>query len=312
MEVDDKISVIIPTYNRKEQLKECIHSILEQSYNNIEIVIIDDCSTDDTENFLNKNFSDNRIFYIKNKENSGAGISRKNGYNIATGKYIIFCDDDDYYVDNDFFKNAINILKDDLILMVCSNSYIKYEKENKQILKKLNFENMIDSKKYLENFQLKYSKPNSTFSTVFRKSSLDASNVESMEMMNDSSIYLRALLNDGKIYIYETPTGVYRIHSKNITFNLSAEFIIDNLKEKKYIYEIIDKKNILNNVTRWFEEQILLTIRYFIFGNNPDKEEIKKILKWLKQNYKNYYKINFKIKLFILKKNIKKLLNNKT
>lgn len=300
-----KISIIIPTYNRINELKECIDSILNQSYNNFEIIIVDDCSKCDVKKELDKIYNDDRIYFFQNEENGGAGTSRHNGYLKATGDYIIFCDDDDYYIDNDWFKNAVQIFENEEINLICSNSIIKYEKENKTIVSKLNFESMIDAKEYLKKFQYGYQKPNSTFPTMFRKTILDKSDLKNMKMVNDSSIYLRSLIGEGKVYVYEKPVGVYRIHSKNITFNIKADFLIANLEEKKYIYDKICEQKLISDVNLWLENQTMLTANYFITGTLPTKEERNKVYNWIKNNLKNYKKMLLKLELLYIKSKMK-------
>lgn len=297
-----KISVIIPTYNRMDHLKECIDSILLQTYSNFELIVVDDCSKENVEAVI-KSYNDCRIKLLKNQKNSGAGYSRKHGYSHVTGEYVIFCDDDDYYVDNAFFENAINIFENSEINLICCNSYVKYEKENKIEFSKLNFDNMVDTQEYLKKFHVEYKKPNSTFSTIFRKSVLDKSNLKEMNMVNDASIYLRALIVDGKVGVYENPVGIYRIHSKNISFNIKADFLIKNLEEKKYVYEIIKNRN-WDNYDVWFEKQVMLTCKYFICGSIPSKDERNKVYIWIKNNLKEYKKILFKLKLLYIKSKI--------
>lgn len=106
----DKISVIIPTYNRGNSIIKSINSILMQTYQNIEIIVIDDCSIDDTESLISE-LNDNRIKYIKLKENKGANFARNIGINLATGKYITFQDSDDIYRMNKLEKQYKNLLK---------------------------------------------------------------------------------------------------------------------------------------------------------------------------------------------------------
>ena len=94
----DLVSVIIPFYKKKKYIYETVSSILEQTYDNIEIVIIyDDLEKDDL-NFLRKNFSDNeKIRIIVNDRNLGAGLSRNKGIAVARGKYVGFIDADDLW-----------------------------------------------------------------------------------------------------------------------------------------------------------------------------------------------------------------------
>lgn len=304
---EKKISIIIPTYNRKYQLKECIDSILKQTYTNYEILVIDDCSKDNTEEFLKENYNDNRIIYIRNKINSGAGYSRKNGYNNSTGDYIIFCDDDDYYIEDEYLNRVVEIFEDENISLIFSNSYVHYEKENKYVLNKLNYKGILPVEELLENFQFKYMKPNSTFTAVFRKKILEKGQMENMKMVNDSSIYLRGLISVGKVFVNEGIIGIYRIHSKNITFNIKADFLIENLNEKKYIYNKIKENRIFEDVNYWFEKQVILTVGYFFSGTNPEKKEKEKIYLWIKNNVNFKNNIYLKLKIIEYKVTLKKI-----
>ena len=107
---DDKISVIIPTYNRGKYIIESLISVLKQTYHNLEIIVIDDFSTDNTE-FLISQFKDDRIKYIKLKENKGANFARNLGIEMATGNYITFQDSDDIYHLDKIEKQFKNIIK---------------------------------------------------------------------------------------------------------------------------------------------------------------------------------------------------------
>ena len=92
--INPLVSIIIPTYNRPKYLKRAIGSTLNQTYENLEIIIIDDCSTQDISTVVNE-FQDNRIKYFKNTTNQGSVFSRNRGLSICTGEYVNFLDDDD-------------------------------------------------------------------------------------------------------------------------------------------------------------------------------------------------------------------------
>ena len=93
-----KISVIMPVYNAEKYLSIAIESILNQTYKNIELICVDDCSSDNSLKIIeNYQKQDARIRIIKNEENSGPGISRDKGIDVATGKYVAFIDSDDFY-----------------------------------------------------------------------------------------------------------------------------------------------------------------------------------------------------------------------
>lgn len=284
----EMISVIIPTYNRKNQISECLNSIFMQSYKNFEIIIVDDCSTDGTEEYIKNTILDERVRYIKNDKNSGAGVSRKNGFINSNGEYLVFMDDDDFYIDEVFFEKCIEKFENEDVKIICSNSYTGYEVEEKYVFNKLNFSDNLSIEEYLSKFQFGYEKPKSTFTTMFRKSNLINVNFDNMTMVNDASIYLRALLGKGKVGVIDTAIGVYRMHSKNITFNIKADFLVENLNEKKYVYEELKKRKLNYDVENWFKEQMTLTTKYFIAGTHPSKTEKKKVYKWLRNNYSKW------------------------
>ncbi len=105
----EKISVIIPTYNRENTLRRSIDSVLNQTYKNIEIIIIDDCSTDNTKKLIEE-YKD-KVIYYKLDKNSGACFARNKGVEIATGEYIAFQDSDDEW-DKEKLEKQMKVLKE--------------------------------------------------------------------------------------------------------------------------------------------------------------------------------------------------------
>lgn len=93
-----KISVIIPVYNGEKYIKRCIDSVINQTYDNIQIIVINDGSTDNTESIL-KEYSN---IVLINKENEGVSKARNTGLSLATGDYVYFCDADDFLENNAF------------------------------------------------------------------------------------------------------------------------------------------------------------------------------------------------------------------
>ena len=89
-------SVIIPIYNTKKHLHQCIKSVLNQKYKDFEIVLVNDCSTDGSLDVCNSYKNNKQIKTIHNQKNYGAGLSRNKGIDVASGTYLIFLDSDDY------------------------------------------------------------------------------------------------------------------------------------------------------------------------------------------------------------------------
>ncbi|MBR4448488.1 glycosyltransferase family 2 protein [Methanobrevibacter sp.] len=103
-----KISVIVPIFNTEKYLSECLNSILNQPFDDIEIICINDGSTDNSLDILNDFKSKNDCIKIINQENRGLSASRNVGIENAKGEYILFIDSDDYFEDN-VFEKLINI-----------------------------------------------------------------------------------------------------------------------------------------------------------------------------------------------------------
>lgn len=140
------ISVYIPTYNRLELLKRAVQSVQNQTYKNFEIIIVDDNSSDGTQDFLvGLTKVDSRIRYFFKDKNSGACVSRNIAINLAQGELITGLDDDDYFLPHrlEFFLDYwVNKKRDDSIALFTSN--IKSEKSNQAK------EHSLFSKKYFK------------------------------------------------------------------------------------------------------------------------------------------------------------------
>ena len=134
-----KVSIVIPTYNREKYITKCIDSIINQTLKEIEIIIIDDGSTDNTEKII-KNYNDKRIKYIK-KDNTGIGDTRNRGIKESTGEYISFVDIDDY-IDITMLEKCYNkAKKEDLDIVICDYKEIEEETNKERNFKLLDFEN---------------------------------------------------------------------------------------------------------------------------------------------------------------------------
>ena len=93
----DLVSIIIPFYNVEDYIEECLKSVINQTYKNLEIICVDDCSPDNSYIIVNKYIDiDKRIKLIRHKENLGLGGARNTGLQNANGKFVYFLDSDDY------------------------------------------------------------------------------------------------------------------------------------------------------------------------------------------------------------------------
>ena len=100
-----KISIVTTAYNVESYIEQCLSSILGQTYKNIELILVNDCSTDGTMKIVNK-FNDERLKIINHKENLGAGWARRHGIDASTGEYVITIDGDDW-ISEDFIEKLV-------------------------------------------------------------------------------------------------------------------------------------------------------------------------------------------------------------
>lgn len=132
-----KVSIITPSYNSSRFIEHTIKSILNQTYKNWELLIVDDCSTDDSYAVV-KSYADKdkRIHLIKLEQNSGAAVARNTGISAANGRFIAFLDSDDTWLPEKLSEQVSFMLKNDYIL-----TYTQYHQvdENGNLLKHLNF-----------------------------------------------------------------------------------------------------------------------------------------------------------------------------
>lgn len=121
-----KISVIIPTYNRASIIARSIQSVIDQCYPAHEIIVVDDCGNDDTEQVV-ASFNDNRIKYIKLSENKGQSYARNYGSSIATGSWIAFQDSDTIW-HTDKLQKQVEYINDNPECQFVYSSYIREDK----------------------------------------------------------------------------------------------------------------------------------------------------------------------------------------
>lgn len=140
------LSVIVPVYNARHTIRRCIESIQKQKYENLEIILVDDGSTDDSY-LICQNYAelDNRI-HIVQKENGGAASARNTGLQVAQGDILAFVDSDDY-IDESMYSSMIDFLvKEELDIVVCgrideypdNSKIINFQIQNKVIFSSIN------------------------------------------------------------------------------------------------------------------------------------------------------------------------------
>lgn len=123
--IPNLVSIIMPSYNTAQYIEKTIKSVLDQTYTNWELIIVDDCSTDNTDEVVKNYLTDKRIKYLKNEQNSGAAVSRNRALREAKGQWIAFLDSDDLWMPEKLEKQ-IRFMKENGYFF----SYTDYEEIN--------------------------------------------------------------------------------------------------------------------------------------------------------------------------------------
>lgn len=228
METNAIVSVVIPTYNRKNMLKEAIESVLAQNYQYIELIISDNASNDGTDKLVQQYLNDARIKYIRRQENIGPEKNGLNAYKTVTGKYFMFLCDDDYLISPTFFSHAVSIMeKNPEIALVRGLNQLEYIQENKIVIEGVATKRLIKGIEFFLNYETEGFEHITGFFALSRKSMIDESKCLEYQQPGHDRWMWRTLPLFGDVYFLSEVIGSYRIHSVNCdsaSINFGSQF----------------------------------------------------------------------------------------
>lgn len=273
-----EVSVIVPTYNRADLIRDSIDSVLNQTFQDFEIVVIDDGSTDNTKNIVEE-YSDSRIKYFYQK-NAGLNAARNSGIRESCGKYIAYIDSDDIWEPTKLEKQVRVLEKfPDVGLVYCGSSLID---ENGSPAGK---RPLISHRGYVFEKIIKYNFLYNGSIVLFRRDCLEKVGLfdEQTVRMTDWEFYLRFAIYY-KFYGIPEYLIKYRVHNKTMTndfklFEKSSFQIID----KTFAIKDISKKQLNLHKTAYAMRYRYLGRRYF--DNNLFKESREYFKKALKYDF---------------------------
>lgn len=221
-----KISVIIPVYNVEQYLKECLDSVINQTLKDIEIICVDDCSTDNSYKILEEYAKkDDRIIVLQNEKNSGAGTSRNKGINTSKGEYIGFIDSDDY-ISKDYFESLYNTAKkfnsditNNINIYLDTNSKISYHYYNLNRISKLDIEYEAEAKIKNINILSKNIITYHVWNKIFKKEFLNKKKLLFIEnktgSSEDADFIMKIVINNPKMSFNNFGKYYYRKRSNS-------------------------------------------------------------------------------------------------
>ncbi|RLC39557.1 MAG: hypothetical protein DRH33_02555 [Candidatus Nealsonbacteria bacterium] len=214
------ISVIIPSYNSGKYLNEAIESVVNQTYKNLEIIIINDGSSDDTEEIAKKwQQKDERVRYINHKINRGPAAARNTGIKNAQGEYVAFLDADDVWLPQKI-EIQIKKIKELGADLVFSNWYV-WEPEKKIKIRAFESNPVENNRKNLLSFLVKKNFGNSS-TALIKRLVLEEVGLfdESLRFSEDYDLWLRFLLKGMRIAFINEPLIYCRKHPKQASRNI--------------------------------------------------------------------------------------------
>ncbi|MGN0929837.1 MAG: glycosyltransferase [Alphaproteobacteria bacterium] len=216
------ISIIVPVYNAEKTLKRCLDALLKQTYKNLEIVCVDDCSVDNSFEILNEYASkDSRVKVFRNDVNKGVGYTRQKGLDSSTSEYIMWCDSDDWYEPN-MCKKMINaMIKNDVDMVECSYKYIDVGNCSERFLKE-DFIPLVDNnKKKKLGFQVCFSQRKMLWNKMFKRSIIDKwkLKIPDINLFEDIVFCFLYLIRSETIYFLNEKLYNYVRHTNSIMTN---------------------------------------------------------------------------------------------
>jgi teichuronic acid biosynthesis glycosyltransferase TuaG len=210
--VNGLVSIITPTYNCDKFIGETIESVQRQTYINWEMIIVDDCSTDDTKNVVEKyQQQDERIKYHCLTENSGAAVARTKAMELATGQYMAFLDSDDLWMSDKLEKQLEFMQKNNYIFT--STSYQHMTEDGKMMPKVLNAVPKTDYNRLLLDCPV----GNST--VMYDVSKMGKFQVPNIRKRNDDALWLAMLKREQYIHGLDRILMKYRLRNDSISSN---------------------------------------------------------------------------------------------
>lgn len=287
------VSIIITSYNRAHYIEEAIKSAVMQNYTNLEIIISDNCSSDESGEIFKKYSDNKKVKVFINDTNIGMIPNFKLATERASGEYITYLSSDDYFTDEKFISKCINAIKNNRKVVIVFSKNETFDEKAKNILfdKKVHYvaDDYLDGK---ETF-LRFAKVKGLGwgGTLLEREKLISVNVFEKPINSIDYEANLMLLLMGDAYFINNPTYTVRIHENQASQTINVQKLIDNFKYlyNPYNYALGKKifaKNILEN---WKNDLLLMESKRLDYLPRR-KEEHKYFMNFFKQEHPDVYK----------------------
>lgn len=310
-----KISIIIPIYNVEKYLRQCLDSCINQTLKDIEIICVNDGSTDNCLDIIKEYANKDSRIKLINQNNQGLAIARYNGFDIATGEYVLFLDPDDW-ITIDCCELAYNQAKENDNDFVWYTYYNYIENKEKYVINKLNIQKLAGIKSVnLNNIDdINYLQAAYVWNKIYKRKWLIENNIKFINMQwEDLPFTAQAIINSKSISIINKPLYFYRDRERSLTKQVSIDAIIKSKDiALRYILNTCNNKLLKVYLSYYF---ISLLHWYDNFPmNKKQKLEYEKLMFESFEQVKDIdyratlYKILIKTKIYIIIKILKKII----
>lgn len=295
--INEKVSIIVPIYNAEKYLEECIASITDQTYKNLQIILVNDGSKDKSWKICQElEKSDDRITALTQK-NSGVSVARNKGMNISTGRWVMFVDPDDV-VDVNIVERLINKVDEGTDIVACS-CYGFNEKE-KIVAHFFKSDRIFKNNKndlYLQLFDSNYGQSTTAFTAIgvpwgkiYRREFIEKNSLRfdpKLRRMQDNVFNMYAFNMSRKIYYLDEPLYFYRLeHINNYVSKHFQDFekIFLPVIEAKYTClksQQLDTVSVIYKAYIIEAANVFFNILNSMIFLNKDTDSIKNKIRWL-------------------------------
>ncbi len=273
------VSVAIITYNQKEYLKECIESVLEQDYPNIEIVVADDASTDGTQEML-KEYSKkypNKFVLKLSEKNQGITKNSNLAHFACSGKYVAWMGGDDLMLPGKIRKQ-VEYMEKHIDCVICHHNLEVFNSDTGELIKYI-----IDGKKKLSGDVrdlISEGNMNGACATMVRRNKTPKNGFnKKLPVASDWFYWIECLINGGKICYIDEVLGKYRKHGTNVTtlqndkafmdHYISCMLVIDKYPQfGKYAFKRLSKLFFGKRKVDNYFENIIISMKFNLFSKN--------------------------------------------
>ena len=321
-----KISVIVPIFNSEKYINKCLDSIINQTYKNLEIILVNDGSTDNTINILEKYKNKDKRIKIINQKNSGGVIARKNGVDNATGKYVLIMDSDDW-IEATLISEIVKKIKNNPDVEIVKFGYYYEPYKSKKQLLDSNSNDVIITKNNMQKpiYSLIYKDDyNQIWNQLIKRDLFDFDSFIFKHIVHkgeDLQINLQ-LYSVAKSLLVTNECYYHYVYNPNsVTNNYDVKKIVNNIKDNIYINSIREKIaldffgecDFKRLQSRTISILINKIIYLLVYSDNLDEdlEYLKEKLCKCLSDYLSDYSIKYySSKNIVFKKMVKNIINS--